>query len=427
MTTDRPQHDMPRPQRDMSSRGRDASRPGRRQLLRVGATGAGALGVGAAAVGLDRALRPDPPAATAAPALHGTRTVPFHGEHQAGIETPAPASATFLGLDLREEVDRDGIIRMLRLLTDDAARLTRGEPALADTEPELAAQPASLTVTVGFGPGLMARAEREAPAWLAPLPAFEIDALEDRFTGGDLMLQVAAEDPLTVSHAARMLLKDARAFTRVRWVQSGFRRSPGTQAPATTQRNLFGQIDGSANAQLGSEHFSEVVWIPEGPWAGGTSMVMRRIRMDLDGWDEVDRSARETSTGTRLDDGAPLSGGTEFSDADFEQVSEHGFAVIPEFSHMRRANGVDEGEHQEIFRRPYNYDVTPPEGSDAISEAGQIFVSFQADPLAQYLPIQQRLADLDLLNQWTTPIGSAVFAIPPGAAEGEYVGESVLA
>ena len=94
---------------------------------------------------------------------------------------------------------------------------------------------------------------------------------------------------------------------------------------------------------------------------------------------------------------------------------------------MRRANGVDEGEHQEIFRRPYNYDVTPPEGSDAISEAGQIFVSFQADPLAQYLPIQQRLADLDLLNQWTTPIGSAVFAIPPGAAEGEYVGESVLA
>ena len=402
-------------------------RPARRQLLRTGALGAGALGIGAASIGLDRALREPAPEPTAAgPALHGQLTVPFHGEHQAGIETPAPAAATFLGLDLREEVDREGVLRLLRLLTDDAARLTQGRPALADTEPEMASEPASLTVTFGFGPGLMERAQRAAPAWLAPLPAFGIDRLEEQYTGGDLMLQIAAEDPLTVSHAARMLLKDARAFTRVRWVQPGFRRSPGTQAPGTTMRNLFGQLDGSANAQLGSEHFSRVVWIEEGPFAGGTSMVIRRIRMDLDGWDEADRAAREQSTGTRLDSGAPLSGGDEFSRADFEKVSVNGFPVIGEFSHMRRANGIDEGEHQEIFRRPYNYDVAPPPGSDSVSEAGQVFVSFQADLEGQFLPIQRRLDALDLLNQWTTPIGSAVFAIPPGCAEGDYVGRSVL-
>lgn len=402
-------------------------RPARRHLLRTGVLGAGALGVGAASVGLDRALRePSQEPAAAEPALHGQLTVPFHGEHQAGIETPAPAAATFLGLDLREEVDREGVLRLLRLLTDDAARLTQGRPALADTEPEMASEPASLTVTFGVGPGLMERAQREVPSWLAPLPAFGIDRLEEQYTGGDLMLQIAAEDPLTVSHAARMLLKDARAFTRVRWVQPGFRRSPGTQAPGTTMRNLFGQLDGSANAQLGSEHFSRVVWIEEGPFAGGTSMVIRRIRMDLDGWDEADRAAREQSTGTRLDSGAPLSGGDEFSRADFEKVSVNGFPVIGEFSHMRRANGIDEGEHQEIFRRPYNYDVAPPPGSDSVSEAGQVFVSFQADLNGQFLPIQRRLDALDLLNQWTTPIGSAVFAIPPGCAEGDYVGRSVL-
>lgn len=402
-------------------------RPARRHLLRTGVLGAGALGVGAASVGLDRALRePSQEPAAAEPALHGQLTVPFHGEHQAGIETPAPAAATFLGLDLREEVDREGVLRLLRLLTDDAARLTQGRPALADTEPEMASEPASLTVTFGVGPGLMERAQREVPSWLAPLPAFGIDRLEEQYTGGDLMLQIAAEDPLTVSHAARMLLKDARAFTRVRWVQPGFRRSPGTQAPGTTMRNLFGQLDGSANAELGSEHFSRVVWIEEGPFAGGTSMVIRRIRMDLDGWDEADRAAREQSTGTRLDSGAPLSGGDEFSRADFEKVSVNGFPVIGEFSHMRRANGIDEGEHQEIFRRPYNYDVAPPPGSDSVSEAGQVFVSFQADLNGQFLPIQRRLDALDLLNQWTTPIGSAVFAIPPGCAEGDYVGRSVL-
>ena len=104
----------------------------------------------------------------------------------------------------------------------------------------------------------------------------------------------------------------------------------------------------------------------------------------------------------------------------------NGFPVIGEFSHMRRANGIDEGEHQEIFRRPYNYDVAPPPGSDSVSEAGQVFVSFQADLNGQFLPIQRRLDAQDLLNQWTTPIGSAVFAIPPGCAEGDYVGRSVL-
>lgn len=223
-----------------------------------------------------------------------------------------------------------------------------------------------------------------------------------------------------------MLLKDARAFTTLRWGQTGFRRSPGVVRPGSTLRNLFGQLDGTANPAPGSEHFAKVVWIEDGPFAGGTSMVVRRIRMDLDGWDEADRGARDAATGTRQDDGAPLSGGDESTPPDFEKVSANGFPVIGEFSHMRRARGVDDGEHQEIYRRPYNYEHAPAPGSQLLSEAGQVFVSFQADPLTQFLPIQRRLDELDLLNQWTTPIGSAVFAIPPGCAEGEFLGQSVL-
>lgn len=409
---------------------RAPSRPGRRGLLLAGTAGAGALGVGAAAVGLERALRGSGP--TSGPAdqaeapLHGEATLPFHGEHQAGVGTPAQASSSYLALDLHEEVGRAGIIRMLRLLTDDAARLTQGRPALADTEPELATAPARLTVTFGFGPGLLERAQVEAPPWLGPLPAYEIDELQEEFCGGDLLLQVASDDPLTVSHAARMLLKDSRAFTTVRWVQQGFRRAHGTERPGVTQRNLFGQVDGSANPQLDSSHFDTVVWIDEGPFAGGTSMVIRRIRMDLDGWDEADPAAREQSTGTKLSNGAPLSGQEEGDHADFEARSEHGFPLIPEFAHMRRARGVDEGVHDEIFRRPYNYEDPPAPGSGALSESGQIFTSFQADLEGQFIPIQQRLSDLDLLNMWTTPIGSAVFAIPPGCAEGEFVGQSVI-
>lgn len=43
------------------------------------------------------------------------------------------------------------------------------------------------------------------------------------------------------------------------------------------------------------------------------------------------------------------------------------------------------------------------------------------------MPVQQRLAEKDLLNIWTTPVGSAVFAILPGAREGEILGEALLA
>ena len=403
-------------------------RPDRRQVLLAGTAGVGMLGAGAAAIGLDRSLRTNDAreSSEARVQMHGEQSVPFYGVHQAGVETPAQAAATFIALDLRADTDREAVVRMLQLLTDDASRLTQGQPALADTEPELATEPARLTVTFGFGPGLFRKAERSAPSWLAPLPAFEIDELQEEFNDGDLLLQVAADDPLTVSHAVRMLLKDARAFTTVRWFQHGFRRAQGTQRPGTTQRNLFGQLDGSANAELDSDHFSRVVWIDEGVFAGGTSMVVRRIRMDLDGWDEVDRASREQSTGTSLATGAPLTGSSETDDADFTKVSANGFAIIPEFAHMRRASGIDEGEHQEIFRRPYSYDVPPPTGSVSVSEAGQIFVAFQADVLEQFVPIQQRLSGLDLLNQWTTPIGSAVFAIPPGCTEGEYIGQSVL-
>lgn len=90
---------------------------------------------------------------------------------------------------------------------------------------------------------------------------------------------------------------------------------------------------------------------------------------------------------------------------------------------MRRARSDNEAER--IFRRGYNYDERPDDAT--VSNSGLVFVAFQADVDRQFAPIQQRLSDLDLLNEWTTPIGSAVFAIPPGCAKGGYIGETLLA
>ncbi|MFF2273017.1 Dyp-type peroxidase [Agromyces sp. NPDC058136] len=409
----------------------------RRQLLFGGAAAAGAGAatvLGAQAVGGALAVGGAPDAAVAGEAERAARlaletavgeaTVPFHGARQAGIETPPQACTRFLALDLLPEVDAAALRRMLRVLSDDAARITQGRAPLADTEPELAHMPARLTVTFGFGPGLVERAGGTAPEWLRPLPAFGIDRLRPEWSGGDLLLHLCADDPVTVAHAARMLLKDARSFASVRWTQQGFRRAAGAEASGQTMRNLFGQLDGTVNPKPGTADFDELVWATGEPaWlGGGTSLVLRRIAMDLDGWDRVDRPGREAAVGRKLASGAPLTGEREHDEPDFEALTPVGFPLIADFSHLRRSRSEVQGER--IFRRGYNYDESPADGS--VSDAGLLFASYQADVDRQFVPIQRRLDELDLLNEWTTPIGSAVFAIPPGCAEGGYIGDMLV-
>lgn len=278
-------------------------------------------------------------------------------------------------------------------------------------------------MTFGFGAQFVARAATgRAPSWLHALPKFSIDQLRAEYSDGDLVMQIAADDELPVAHATRMLLKDTRSFARLRWVQNGFRRAYGSQSSGTTMRNLFGHVDGTSNPAPGSPDLAQTVWSWDGWMAGGTSMVIRRIHMNLDKWDRLDRDGREQSVGRTLSNGAPLTGTEEHDEPDLDATTATGFPVIPAFSHLRRARG--ESGTERSFRRGYNYDEQP--SADSISDSGLIFVSFQADVDRQFLPIQQRLDELDLLNEWTTPVGSAVFAIAPGCAEGDFIGEGRL-
>ncbi|MFF0579371.1 Dyp-type peroxidase [Streptosporangium saharense] len=396
-----------------------APRLTRRGLLSAGAAATGALAV--------RALTAPAPAHATTPATPpGTATEPFHGPHQAGVATIPQAHAVFVGLDLRKGVDREAVGRMMRLLTDDARRLTEGRPALADTEPELAVLPARLTVTFGFGPGLFTAAgvADRRPRQIEQLPGFPVDRLRERWSEGDLLVQICADDPLTVAHALRMIVKDARAFARVRWTQHGFRRAAGVHAPGQTQRNVMGQLDGTVNPAPGTPDFDRAVWVGEGPeWLhGGTTLVLRRIRAEMETWDAADRVAKEFTVGRRLDTGAPLTGTREHDEPDFTRLNALGFPVISEYAHIRRAHTADPALR--IFRRVYNYDEALTSGGHA--DSGLVFASYQADITRQFLPVQRRLAEADLLNTWTIPIGSAVFAIPPGCDPGGWIGEGLL-
>lgn len=369
--------------------------------LTVGATGS--LGAGAL---LDRR----------AEGAVGATAVPFHGAHQSGIETPLQSVAMLLGFTLRPECECEQLRALLRLWSTDAALLQAGRPAMGDAAPELARTPASLTVTIGLAYSAFERAgvADKWPFTATSIPSYSIDQLDPRWSGGDLFLQICANDAVTVSHAARELAKDARPFATVAWRQTGTMPHAGVN-PGETPRNLMGFKDGTGNPLPGTNVFAETVW-NDGvaqPWfAGGSSVVIRRIRMQLDLWEKLTPQAMEASIGRYITTGAPLGGTNEFELPDLVTRDAQGEPLIPGSAHIRRAI-LD----KDIYRRVFNYDDGP-------DDTGLLFIAYGAD-VQQYLEIQASLAEEDALNTWTTPVGSAMFAVPPGAPDG-WVGETLF-
>lgn len=397
---------------------------GRRALLKgglLGGAGALTLAGGVAAAG----SRSDALGPGTLPGGAADLVVPFHGTHQAGITTAPPPHAVFVGLDLDDGVGTTELGRLMRVWTDDISRLTAGVAPVTDQEPEVAARPAGLTVTVGWGPGLFDRlglADRR-PSWLAPLPPMPVDDLDEAYGGTDLLLQLCSHSPVPLAHARRLLVGAARGIATPRWVQPGF-RDPGEQA-GLSFRNEFGQVDGTVQPDV-ADRDADLLWIgpgsaPHPGWVGGSSLVLRRIRMDMEDWERADRIAREHAVGRDLATGAPLTGGEESTPVDLHALLPSGLPVVDRHAHVRRAS--PHAPHERFLRRPYSYEQV---GADGAVETGLLFAAFQADPVRQFLPVQRRLAEGDLLNLWTVPVGSAVYAVLPGCAEGDWLGRTLL-
>ncbi|MFA6300328.1 MAG: Dyp-type peroxidase [Nocardioides sp.] len=389
--------------------------PRRRFLGYVGSAVAGAAVAAPATAAVVGGSDPSP-----RPAPDVLPTFSPYGTTQPAIELSLPRFVEVISLDLLPGVDRPALGRLMRRWTGDVVALTDGRPAPGDTAPELAVGSAGLTVTVGLGAAAAALAGG-SPAGLVDVPAMRHDRLEPRWTGGDLVLVVAAHDGTTLTHATRRLVSDAEPFARQRWRQHGFWNGQDERGQPMTGRNLFGQVDGSANPRPGTVLFDNTVWIGDGPWAGGTTLVVRRIRMDLDTWDALTRDEQERALGRRLDTGAPLTGGQELDGVNLDALDAQGRPIVTASAHVRRSHPrMNAGRR--IFRKGANYthDV------DGRTEHGLLFMSHQADIADQYVPIQQALDTADALNDWTTAIGSATFALLPGFERGGWLGQSLL-
>ena len=409
----------------------------------------GAVGVGGAAAGAlvlatagSRQEDAEPEASDA---------YPYHGPHQAGIVTPAQDRMHFAALDVADGLDREGLIGLLTEWTAAAARMTQGGSAgeldamsgSYDAPPEDTGEaydlpPSGLTITFGFGPTLFEDASgndrfgiaSRRPAALERLPHFVADNLDPALSDDDLCIQACAHDPQVAVHAVRNLTRIAFGRANLRWSQLGFGRTSSTSVSQSTPRNLFGFKDGTMGVrgeqtQLVDRH----VWVPEGAdpnaaWlTGGSYLVARKIRMQVETWDRAPMREQENIVGRTKREGAPLSGGTEFDQPDFQLEGRGGVPIVDAASHVAIAH-PDHNDGVHLLRRGYNY----VDGNDSLGRlsAGLFFIAFVTDPRTHYIPMQSKLSRNDLMMEYLQHVGSGLWAVPPGVAEGEYVGQALF-
>jgi deferrochelatase/peroxidase EfeB len=421
----------------------------RRAFLKAGA--AGALGAAAPARAAVHAHGPNHQPAIAQDPM--TATEPFFGEHQGGIVTPQQSHTYAAAFDLTTDKRAD-VINLLREWTDAAARMTRGEAARpahatgydgddkppADSGEALDLGPAGLTITFGFGPGLFMHEGKDRyrlagrrPAALIDLPRFNGDQLLPAKSGGDLYVQACANDPQVAFHAVRQLARMGYGAVQMHWGQAGFLSG----ARGKTARNLMGFKDGTNNPSTSDPALmAQFVWAgAEGPaWMeSGTYTVVRRIRITLEHWDRMQLGFQEQVVGRHKLSGAPIGKQNEFDPVDLDAVDKDGNPMIPDNSHVRLSNpGSNDG--QRLLRRAYSYNDStnfyverwPPWRQETEFDAGLLFIAHQRDPRTAFVPINEKLSKFDIMNQFTTHVGSAIFACPPGAKPGSFIGADLF-
>lgn len=424
-----PEQSLPQAPAPTDAAPQTSSSPGVSRRALLGTAGATGLVLGAAGAAVGYAAAPS----QAAPLSSlGADMAMFHGKHQPGITHGLQAKGHLVAFDLAPGAGRKEAAALLRRWSATAERLMAGESASSDdTYVARDAGPSSLTVTFGFGHSFFSRTglEKQRPASLDPLPDFSSDHLDKARSDGDLWVQIGADDALVAFHALRAIQKDAGSAAKVRWQMNGFNRTPGATAHPMTARNLMGQLDGTRNPKPADADFDKRIFVPasgsgDPAWmANGSYAVVRRIRMLLDDWEKLSLTAQENVIGRRKSNGAPLSGGSETTAMDLEKTDAKGDLVVPLNAHSRISR-PDQNGGAAILRRPFSYH----DGIDAdgAPDAGLLFVCWQADPLRGFVPLQRKLDRGDALSKYIRHEASGLFAVPGGAAKGEYVGQRLL-
>jgi deferrochelatase/peroxidase EfeB len=254
-------------------------------------------------------------------------------------------------------------LRFARLTAYDADQDVRAQLAAWTEQAEGLMRDGGLTVTIGLGERNF---KEQRPAGLKPLPPFKGDALE--FSGGDLCALICSDAPIEASLPGR-----------VRWEREGTHGTIGA----------LGFRDGVVIPRRPLD-LDRHVWVNRRDrvgMVGGTYLVVRDIHV-LDSFRRLTPDEQERVIGRHR-------AGTEKYD-------------LPPDSHVNLARRTH------LLRRGYD------------THQGVLFLAFTNDPRRTYVPLQHKLAEHDALHPHTRHTGSAVFAIPPGAAPRNFLAQPLL-
>lgn len=226
---------------------------------------------------------------------------------------------------------------------------------------------------------------------LVRLPVTSNGRLNKR-ASADILVQVFATDA-SLSVAASRHLLNGLAHTVVTWSQSGY-RPPRVSRENASPRNILGFVDGTANPKPGSDEFVRAVHTASrSAMSGGTYMVVRKIKLDVDRWFALAKSDQEGIIGrTHGDVKLPVSGRT------------HGESSYG--SHVAIAEAVSK-EVGKMFRLGYTY---AEEG-----RVGLLFQAYAGSAQRQITGVLLTLSQHDRLNQFARTVESEVFALPSAA------------
>lgn len=400
----------------------------RKDFLKMSVAAGAGLAIGASGLGAILSLTGQSGKADQASAQSKDDKIPLYGEHQPGIITP-PQTYMYLASFRVSTASKSDLVGMFKDwtrfgdLSMAGGTMKLGDNPLvppSDTGESLDLPASRLTVTFGFGPSFFGDGGKDrfgiaklAPLHLKDIPRMARDNLDKAISGGDICVQVCADDQQVAFHAARNFIRLATGKASLLWMQEGF--ASGT--PGTTPRNLFGFKDGTANSLHDSPAgYDQVVWAgdDEPEWMrGGSYMAYRKIQMKLESWDRTSLADQENTFGRKKVTGAAFGASGEFDPVDVSKQ--------PANSHVNLAKQTK----QQIHRRAYSYtDKVDPRTGNV--DAGLLFISYQRDPDTQFIPMLRLMQSKDALNEYVSHVASAMFACPGGLREGRYIGQNIL-
>ena len=226
-------------------------------------------------------------------------------------------------------------------------------PALAppdDTGEAIGLPPAGLTITFGFGPALFRDANGKdrfgladrQPKALRTLPHFPADASTRRAPAA-----TSASRPAPTTRRSRCTRSatwpgsaSARSPSAGRSSASGARRPPRPTSPRRATCSGSRTAPPTSRPRRPTTSTSTSGWAPgddpKAAWlAGGSYLVARRFNMTIEVWDRQPLGDQEEFVGRTKATGAPLSGGEEFTEPDFDMPGSDDLPVVAADAHVR--------------------------------------------------------------------------------------------